>query len=567
MAAADARPQAVHSGSIWRWLLAVTLALALAEPLVTGHTSGYAQRIIILAGINIVLAVSLNLVNGITGQFSIGHAGFMAIGAYVSAAITVFGGLALEQWAASGHLDPARPVLNLFLVGQPGLGVQLRAQVWFAFALLSGGAAAALAGVLVGLPTLRLRGDYLAIATLGFGEIVRVILLNLDVVGGASGFTGTQPFNKLPSYTNFFNTYLCAAVTVFAITALGRSTRGRALVAIRDDEVAAEAVGIDTIRFKVGAFALSAFFAGVAGGLLAHYLSVIIPTPTMFGFMRSIEIIAMVVLGGTGSTTGAVLAAIVLTVLPERLRDLDQWRMVLYAEVLIVMMLVRRQGLLGRAELTDASWRRLGEWLRGGRRGGGLKRTLGTWRDALRQRFFVVGMAPLTGWVALGLWCLPILDLLIFLPALGEMLTRALNAKPAAWLAYAGLPPRMFAADVVSALTSLVPAGLKAVPIFAALAPQIKLPLEANPGLSLAVLPLALPWAALCTRLARGDKRALLWLGGLLLLATWHALGNLAGGMHGGRVLVETVVALLALAGLATQLGARRRLPAGEEAR
>ena len=566
MAKPAMQPRSAHSGSIWRWLVAAAVLLAVAHPLVTGHVSGYGQRIIILAGINIVLAVSLNLVNGITGQCSIGHAGFMAIGAYATAAITVFGGTALENLAAHGHLDPARPVLNLFLVGEPGFGVQLRAQAWYTFALCCGGLVAALAGVLVGLPTLRLRGDYLAIATLGFGEIVLAILRNLDIVGGASGFTGTQPFGKLPGYTNFFNVYLAAAVTVFAITALGRSTRGRALVAIRDDEVAAEAVGIDTIRFKVGAFALSAFFAGVAGGLLAHFLPVIIPSPTMFGFMRSIEIIAMVVLGGTGSTTGAVLAAIVLTVLPERLRDLDQWRMVLYSEVLIVMMLVRRQGLLGRAELTDASWRRLGQWLRGQHRGGGLKGWLLGRRDSVTVRFFVTGMPPLAGWVAVALWLLPIADVLIFLPALGEMLTRPLGGHPAAWLAYAGSPPRMFAADVVSALTSLVPAGLKSVPIFAALAPQIKLPLDANAGLSLALMPLMLPWAALCARLARGDRRALAWLGGLLLLAAWHSLGSLAGGVRGGRLVVEVAVTLLALAALATQLRAKRSRGSAEEA-
>jgi branched-chain amino acid transport system permease protein len=276
-----------------------------------------------MIGINIIMAVSLNLINGQTGQFSLGHAGFMMIGAYVSAAMTVYGhGYVLAHWA---FLSPAVAEQALFLV-----------------ALMTGGLASALAGLLVGIPTLRLRGDYLAIATLGFGEIIRVVVLNLDAVGGARGF------GDIPEDANFFWIYAFAILTVVVIARLVSSIKGKAFLAIREDEIAAESVGIPTARYKIIAFCLGSFFAGIGGGLFAHLLTYL--HTNSFTFLKSIEFIVMVVLGGLGSITGAILSAIVLTVLPELLRAASEWRMVIYSLLLILMMILRPQGLLGMKE-------------------------------------------------------------------------------------------------------------------------------------------------------------------------------------------------------------------------
>jgi branched-chain amino acid transport system permease protein len=278
----------------------------------------YFVSILMLAGINAILAVSLNLVTGITGQFSLGHAGFMAIGAYTAAALNV------------ALLSPL-----------PG-------PLAFVLATLGGALAAAAAGWLVGLPSLRLRGDYLAIVTLGFGEIIRVAILNLDSLGGARGFIG------IPSQTNPFWVVLTLSFCVAACVRLMESTHGRAWLAIREDEVAAEALGIDTTRYKVLAFTLSSGVAGVAGSLFAHQQAYI--NPSSFSFMKSVDIVIMVVLGGMGSMSGAILAALILTLLPELLRPLVHLtgvdlRLVLYSLTLIVMMLLRPQGILGRREL------------------------------------------------------------------------------------------------------------------------------------------------------------------------------------------------------------------------
>jgi branched-chain amino acid transport system permease protein len=218
-------------------------------------------------------------------------------------------------------------------------------------ALLVGGAAAAVAGYLVGLPSLRLRGDYLAIVTLGFGEIIRVLITNIEVVGGARGLPG------IPGWANFFWVGLWSVAVVVVSRRLANSTHGRALFAIRDDEVAAEALGVDTTSYKVLAFVMGAFFAGIAGGLFAHYNAYL--HPNSFTFLKSIEVIAMVVLGGAGSVTGSILAAIVLTILPEALRSAQELRMVIYSFMLIVLMITRPQGLLGSRELSlPGSWRR-----------------------------------------------------------------------------------------------------------------------------------------------------------------------------------------------------------------
>jgi branched-chain amino acid transport system permease protein len=283
----------------------------------------YFTQIACLIGINIILAVSLNLINGHTGQFSIGHAGFMAIGAYTSAAWTVY-------------------LHDKFLPHLSFLPPVYAANVFFLTALLAGGLFASIAGLLVGIPTLRLRGDYLAIATLGFGEIIRVVVLNLDFVGGARGFGG------IPEYSDFFWIYLFALLTVTVIANFIRSTKGKAFLAIREDEIAAESIGVDTSRYKVIAFTVGAFFAGIGGGLFAHLITYL--HTNSFTFLRSIEIIVMVVLGGLGSITGSILAATVLTILPEALRVANEWRMIAYSLLLILMMILRPQGILGGRE-------------------------------------------------------------------------------------------------------------------------------------------------------------------------------------------------------------------------
>jgi branched-chain amino acid transport system permease protein len=267
-------------------------------------------------GINVILAVSLNLVNGYTGQFSLGHAGFMSIGAYLSAAITLLAGPRI--------------------LGDSG-GTAVQQGLLFLAALVAGGMGAALAGLVVGIPSLRLKGDYLALVTLGFGEIIRVIFQNVEALGGALGLNG------IPNYTTVFWVYSFAALTVFTVVCMVRSTYGRGFIATHDDEVASESVGLNTTRYKIVAFVVSAFFAGVAGGLFGHFKLTI--TPTGFDFTKSIEIVVMVILGGMGNTTGVILAAILLTVLPELLRAVDEYRMVMYSLLLIVLMLVRPKGL------------------------------------------------------------------------------------------------------------------------------------------------------------------------------------------------------------------------------
>ena len=303
------------------------LALCLLASLGAGRMNMYWLNNCYDIGIGIVMAVSLNLINGYTGQFSLGHAGFMAVGAYTSAIITnQFG--ELNVFAANGI---------------------------FALALFAGGLAAAVAGLAVGIPSLRLRGDYLAIVTLGFGEIIRVVLQNVQYVGGARGLS------VMHGWTNFFWAFGLAAVTVYVVAALVNSTYGRGFIAVRDDEVAAEAMGINTTKYKVSAFVVGAFFAGIAGGLYAHSKQFL--TPSGFGFMQSITFVVMVILGGMGNNIGVIIAAVLLTLLPEGLRMvagiehlpglaaykplgwIGETRMILYSLLLIVLMLVRPQGL------------------------------------------------------------------------------------------------------------------------------------------------------------------------------------------------------------------------------
>jgi branched-chain amino acid transport system permease protein len=292
-----------------RYLILAVAAAALVS-LFSAHFNRYYLGIAIDIAINVILAVSLNLINGHTGQFSLGHAGFMAVGGYTAASLTI---------TLSKVLPPAvMPVV-------------------FALALLLGGIAAALAGLAVGVPSLRLRGDYLAIVTLGFGEIIRVVLQNMEAVGGASGLKG------IPSHTTVFWAWSLVAVAVYVVACLVNSTYGRGFLAVHDDEVAASAMGINPVRYKVTAFVVGAFFAGIAGGLYAHQKQFL--SPVGFDFMKSIDIVVMVILGGMGSTAGVVCAAVMLTVLPEFLRGFAEYRMIVYALMIIILMLARPQGL------------------------------------------------------------------------------------------------------------------------------------------------------------------------------------------------------------------------------
>lgn len=319
---------------IWRTQiinLAIVAIIALLWPLgnlLEAQLDPYYFEILILIGINIVLATSLNLINGITGQFSLGHAGFMGIGAYTAGAVVT-------------HYAQSHPIAGL-----SGAGI-------YVGAILLGGAFAAIAGLIIGIPTLRLSGDYLAIATLGFGEIIVVVIFNTQnigsfQIGGASGLHG------IPIISNFFWVFTAVLICVVCVWRLIHSAKGLALLAVREDEIAAAAMGMNTTYFKVTAFVIGAFFAGVAGGLSAMWFGNL--DPASFGFLRSIEIVVMVVLGGSGSITGVILAAIVLTCLPEALRPLKHYtgldlRLVIYSLLLIVMMLVRPAGLLGNREL------------------------------------------------------------------------------------------------------------------------------------------------------------------------------------------------------------------------
>ncbi|HUG72249.1 MAG TPA: branched-chain amino acid ABC transporter permease, partial [Steroidobacteraceae bacterium] len=301
-------------------MLARAQYLLLGALLVIGVLSAFSSQynpyfldIAVTCGINVTLAVSLNLINGYTGQFSLGHAGFMGVGAYAAAVLTTTFGAAL-----------------LTVLG---------GQEWllFGLALLVGGGAAALAGLVVGVPSLRLKGDYLAILTLGFGEIIRVVLQNIDAVGGARGLIG------IPGYTNLAWAFGVAALTIYVVWSLVHSSWGRGFIAVADDEIAAEAMGINTTRYKIIAFLVGAFFAGVAGGIYAHFRQYI--APQGFGFDKSIEIVVMVILGGMGNMVGVILAAILLTLAGEWLRQFGDLRMILYSVLIIVLMITRPQGL------------------------------------------------------------------------------------------------------------------------------------------------------------------------------------------------------------------------------
>ena len=301
--------------------LTVVDLLLLSGPILQGP---YIHQILILVGINIILAVSLNLINGFTGQFSIGHAGFFAVGAYTSAfVVTTIGG-------------PLRAMLPFLpSTGQDALLLVIGI---IAAALLSG-----IAGLAVGIPSLRLRGDYLAIVTLGFGEIIRVFILNIDAIGGSRGFTG------IPRLSNFFWVYLFVVLTVMTVHNLVYSSYGRAFISIRDDEIAAEAMGVDTTRFKVMSFVISSMFGGIAGALFGHFTMYL--HPNTFTFIKSFELIIMIVIGGLGSIEGAILGAILITVILEAFREFGAYRLVIFSVTLILIMIYRPQGIMGAKSL------------------------------------------------------------------------------------------------------------------------------------------------------------------------------------------------------------------------
>nr|PZN21131.1 MAG: branched-chain amino acid ABC transporter permease [Chloroflexota bacterium] len=291
-------------------------------------------RILLPPGNNRILAVGLNLVNGTTGQFSIGHAGFMAVGAY----------------AGAFSATKLRPIFEGVLGSSA-----LTDAITFNAGLLTGALAAALAGLLVGIPSLRLRGDYLAVVTLGFGEIIRILFNNAQFLGAATGYFGDDPAG-LPPYTNFFWVYLWVTGIVLAIRNLTFSQTGRSLAAIREDEIAAEAMATPTTRLKVLAFTLSAASAGIAGGLFAHMQAGV--RPEDFRFEKSIDMIVMIIIGGLGSISGAIIGGVFVAVTLELMRDFQEYRLVLYALLLILVMLVRPQGLLGSRELPSFFKRR-----------------------------------------------------------------------------------------------------------------------------------------------------------------------------------------------------------------
>jgi len=267
-------------------------------------------QVLMIIGINIILACSLNLVIGFTGQLALGHAGFMSVGAYTAAVLT------------------------------------MNFHVPFLIAMICGGLMAAAFGLAIGIPTLRLKGDYLAITTLGFGEIIRVFIVNIDYLGGPRGLPGIE------KHTNYTWVFVITVLSVLAIRFIINSSHGRAMISVREDEIAAEAMGINTTKYKVAAFAIAAFFAGIGGGLYAHLVRFV--DPLTFNFLKSIDYVVFVVAGGMGSLTGSIVGATALTLLPEALRllSLAKYRMLVYAVLLLILMLFRPQGLFGSKEIS-----------------------------------------------------------------------------------------------------------------------------------------------------------------------------------------------------------------------
>lgn len=311
----------------------------------TGILNAYVQIVIMFVGINIILSASLNLVNGYMGEFSVGHAGFMAVGAYITSILNVILFTKTSEFGPS-WLSPSSAI---FL---------------FPVTLLIGGIGAALVGLLVAIPSFKTRGDYLAIITLAVNYIVKSSIENIQAIGGARGFMGMrnvvnamQDVVNLP--WNLVWVLVCVGVTVWIIYRFVNSTYGKGIIAVRDDEIAAEIMSVDTHRMKLVAFMLSSGLAGIAGGLFAHVLGYI--NPGTFTIMKSTEILVMVYLGGMGSLSGSVISAIVLTLALEAFRPLQVAKWVVVPLLLILLMLFRPEGIMGHRELTDV-FPRLRRW-------------------------------------------------------------------------------------------------------------------------------------------------------------------------------------------------------------
>jgi len=312
----------VLESSVTKKIISLSLTFVIVQILIyVNIINSYLQATLATICINIILAVSLNLITGFTGQFSLGHAGFMSIGAYVCAIITM-----------------RMSTIQGFILG-----------------VLLGAIAAAIVGFLVGLPTLRLQGDYLAIATLGMSEIIRVIFLNMKITNGAAGLS------PIPQFVNWPWLFVFTAGTVLLISNFLKSSHGRACISIREDEIAAEAMGINATKYKVIAFTVGAFCAGIAGAVYASYFYFI--KPDLFGFLKSIDVLVIVVLGGLGSISGSILAAILLSLISTYLQSFAELRMVLYALILIIIMIFRPQGLMGSKEISLSMFNNLGNRL------------------------------------------------------------------------------------------------------------------------------------------------------------------------------------------------------------
>lgn len=304
-------------------ILIVALYVLMMSLVSSGVITNYWSGILITVGINIILAVSLNIATGYLGQLPLGHAGFMAVGAY-----------------AGGIFMKATPAAALIKAGESAALIP-----YILAALAISAVVAGLFGLIIGIPALRLRGDYLAIITLGFGEIIRVVLTNIDSVLGFDFTYGAAGLKRIPKFSSMTLVFICVVLSCVLIHTMMKSKHGRAILSIRDNEIASESVGVNTTYYKTTAFVFSAMLAGIAGCLYAGYLGSLYPST--FKFMKSIEILVMVVLGGMGSMLGSVVSATVLTVLPELLRSVADYRMVAYSLALVIMMIFRPKGLFG----------------------------------------------------------------------------------------------------------------------------------------------------------------------------------------------------------------------------
>lgn len=294
-----------------KWILGIIVTyIFLMLGISTGIISSYTSGVIVSVLINVIVAVSLALVTGYLGELVLGHAGFMAIGAYTSALVTMN--------------------LNAPMVVKLPIG------------LICGGILAAIIGIIIGIPALRLKGDYLGIITLGFGEIIRIVLNNLKITNGAKGLSGIPSFESM-HMDSFTLVFWVMVITIGVLYTLIHSRHGRAIISIRENEIAAECVGLSTFYYKTFAFAVAAFFAGIGGGLYAHYNQVL--TPKSFGFLYSIEFLVIVVIGGMGNLFGTTVAAIILGFLNEYLRTFAEYRMLIYSLVLILAMILKAKGI------------------------------------------------------------------------------------------------------------------------------------------------------------------------------------------------------------------------------